>query len=260
MGIISGCHLVSAVSILSSRLKQPSSYSVRSSTLLPLIHPKWLLLWPRPSPAAGGWRLQQSLRTCFSLLCFLAGRPCSSCSSRRASTLTCAKDEVSLLYCNWVIMCGFGEGVVYLESLSKWVSAEGPFDLFWQKHIKFIHFPSFLPFCMTIPWAGKKLKASGHWSEHSGVLAVPLLWNYAEHISKCANLFVESTHVLSYFGTSSSVQCVTSLSRSRTFKKSSCLHIGKQELLIDPTIGFSLWKTGHYGDSSLGLKNPRKHP
>ena len=50
----------------------------------------WLQPWPRRSRAAGGWRWRRWWRTCCSRPCCWAGARCSSCSSRRASTPTCA--------------------------------------------------------------------------------------------------------------------------------------------------------------------------
>lgn len=58
---------------------------------------RWLPPWPPLSPAAGGWRWRRSSRTCCSPPCCWAGDPCSSCSSRRASTPTCAKAQVRQL-------------------------------------------------------------------------------------------------------------------------------------------------------------------
>lgn len=89
--------------------------SSQASEVPPLTQLRWLPPSPQPSPAAGGWRWRQSSRTCSSPPCYWAGDPCSSCSSLRASTPTCAKDLVSQLH--RVIV--FNEGRVHFRTAER---------------------------------------------------------------------------------------------------------------------------------------------
>lgn len=84
------------IPLLVSKAPAASLRSGLVSVPLPRAQQKWLLPSPQPSAAAGGWLSRQSSKTCSSLLCCWAGRPCSSCWSLRASTLTCAKHQVRL--------------------------------------------------------------------------------------------------------------------------------------------------------------------